>query len=270
MDLQTFWFCLIASSGRATSCSRGSTSASGCCCRSSRATTRSASTLLADDRPGLGRQRGLARRRRAARPSPRSRPGTRRCSRASTWRCCSSSSSSSSASSRSSGAAKSESPRWRAVWTWANTIGSLGAPLVWGVGLPCARARHARSTRTGDYAGSSWTCSAPTRVFAGVAVVLAVRLPRRDLPHAAHGRRAARPRRARGPAPCDPGASSSAPSSSPGRWPSRSTETTRISSRPCSRPPSRSWRSRSPSLFTLRGRSGRAFAMTGSGSSQRS
>jgi cytochrome d ubiquinol oxidase subunit II len=32
---------------------------------------------------------------------------------------------------------KSESPRWRAVWTWANTVGSLGAPLLWGVGLSC-------------------------------------------------------------------------------------------------------------------------------------
>jgi len=30
---------------------------------------------------------------------------------------------------------KSESPRWRSVWAWANTIGSFGASLVWGVGL---------------------------------------------------------------------------------------------------------------------------------------
>ena len=30
---------------------------------------------------------------------------------------------------------KRESPRWRATWMWANTIGSIGAPLIWGVGL---------------------------------------------------------------------------------------------------------------------------------------
>ena len=52
-----------ASSGPATSCSRGSTSASACCCRSSRATSASAADVR-DDRTGLGRQRGLARGRR--------------------------------------------------------------------------------------------------------------------------------------------------------------------------------------------------------------
>ena len=30
---------------------------------------------------------------------------------------------------------KSETPGWRALWTWANTIGSAGASFVWGVGL---------------------------------------------------------------------------------------------------------------------------------------
>jgi cytochrome d ubiquinol oxidase subunit II len=30
---------------------------------------------------------------------------------------------------------KTESARWRALWTWANTIGSFGASLVWGVAL---------------------------------------------------------------------------------------------------------------------------------------
>src|SRR5436189_2222988 len=30
---------------------------------------------------------------------------------------------------------KSESSRWRSLWAWANTIGSTGAALVWGVGL---------------------------------------------------------------------------------------------------------------------------------------
>ena len=30
---------------------------------------------------------------------------------------------------------RARSARWRAVWTWANTLGSLGASLVWGVAL---------------------------------------------------------------------------------------------------------------------------------------
>jgi cytochrome bd ubiquinol oxidase subunit II len=31
--------------------------------------------------------------------------------------------------------AKADSPRWKAVWTWMNTIGSVGAPLLWGIAL---------------------------------------------------------------------------------------------------------------------------------------
>ncbi|MCX6385022.1 MAG: cytochrome d ubiquinol oxidase subunit II [Solirubrobacterales bacterium] len=27
------------------------------------------------------------------------------------------------------------SPRWRSLWTWTNTVGSIGAPLVWGIAL---------------------------------------------------------------------------------------------------------------------------------------
>src|SRR4029450_5040479 len=30
---------------------------------------------------------------------------------------------------------KSESPRWRRAWLWANAIGSTGIALVWGIGL---------------------------------------------------------------------------------------------------------------------------------------
>ena len=47
MDLQILWFVLIALLlGAATSCSRASTSASGCCCRSCRATSESAATMF--------------------------------------------------------------------------------------------------------------------------------------------------------------------------------------------------------------------------------
>lgn len=30
---------------------------------------------------------------------------------------------------------RTESPVWRGVWMWTNTIGSIGAPLLWGIGL---------------------------------------------------------------------------------------------------------------------------------------
>jgi cytochrome d ubiquinol oxidase subunit II len=30
---------------------------------------------------------------------------------------------------------KAESPRWKATWAWMNTIGSVGAPLLWGIAL---------------------------------------------------------------------------------------------------------------------------------------
>src|SRR5215472_7174235 len=30
---------------------------------------------------------------------------------------------------------KTESSGWRSLWTWANTVGSVGAAFVWGVGL---------------------------------------------------------------------------------------------------------------------------------------
>ena len=30
---------------------------------------------------------------------------------------------------------KAHSPRWRSLWTWLNTVGSVGAPLLWGIAL---------------------------------------------------------------------------------------------------------------------------------------
>jgi len=63
-----------------------------------------------------------------------------------------------------------EDPRWRAVWQWANTAGSFGAPFVWGValadllyGLPL-NASH-------DYAGDFGDLFSPYSVFAGLVVV---------------------------------------------------------------------------------------------------
>jgi hypothetical protein len=103
MDLRPSGSASSSSCGRCTSCSKGSTSGLACCSRSSRARTRSGARRFGRlDPSGTGTKSG------SSWPEPprsrRSRPGTRRCSRASTSRSCSSCSSSSSASSRSSGA----------------------------------------------------------------------------------------------------------------------------------------------------------------------
>ncbi len=66
---------------------------------------------------------------------------------------------------------KSESPRWRALWAWANTIGSFGAPLVWGVGL-ANLVGGVPIGADGDYVGTFWDLFSPYTVVAGIAVVL--------------------------------------------------------------------------------------------------
>jgi cytochrome d ubiquinol oxidase subunit II len=66
---------------------------------------------------------------------------------------------------------KSESAGWRSVWMWANTIGSAGAALVWGVGL--ANLVHGVPIDVdGDYAGDLADLFSPYTVFAGITVVL--------------------------------------------------------------------------------------------------
>jgi cytochrome d ubiquinol oxidase subunit II len=67
--------------------------------------------------------------------------------------------------------AKSESPRWRSVWTWANTLGSFGAALIWGIGLS-ALLYGTPLDSEGEYAGSFWDLFSPYTVLAGIAVVL--------------------------------------------------------------------------------------------------
>jgi len=66
---------------------------------------------------------------------------------------------------------KSETPGWRAVWTWANTVGSFGAALIWGVGLSCL-VHGLPLDSDGEYTGSFWDLFSPYTVFAGIAVVL--------------------------------------------------------------------------------------------------
>ena len=59
---------------------------------------------------------------------------------------------------------KSESPRWRRAWLWANAVGSFGASLIWGVGfanLLYGTPINSRATST----GRSGTCSTPTRCW---------------------------------------------------------------------------------------------------------
>ena len=93
-----------------------------------------------------------------------------------------------------------------------------------------------RSTRQATSRATSGICSACTPCSAGVAFVLLFALPRRGVPHAAHDRRAARPRRGDG---ARGSRSRPAVARRPRSWLDgrrrRSTATTRTSSRRCSR-----------------------------------
>jgi cytochrome bd ubiquinol oxidase subunit II len=65
---------------------------------------------------------------------------------------------------------KRESSRWRGAWMWANTIGSTGAALVWGVAL--ANLVHGVPIDSkGDYTGDLLDLFSPYTVAAGAAVV---------------------------------------------------------------------------------------------------
>src|SRR4249920_3481829 len=66
---------------------------------------------------------------------------------------------------------KAKSPRWRTAWLWCNTIGSLGASLIWGVafsnllyGVPI--------NSKGDFSGDFWDLFSFYTVLGGIAVVL--------------------------------------------------------------------------------------------------
>ncbi len=65
---------------------------------------------------------------------------------------------------------KSETPGWRSAWTWANTIGSFGASLLWGIGLSCL-VYGVPIDSDGDFTGDLLDLFSPYSVFAGVAVV---------------------------------------------------------------------------------------------------
>jgi cytochrome d ubiquinol oxidase subunit II len=65
---------------------------------------------------------------------------------------------------------KSESTGWRSTWAWANTIGSFGAPLLWGIGLSCL-VYGVPIDSGGDYTGDLLDLFSAYSVFAGIAVV---------------------------------------------------------------------------------------------------
>ena len=66
---------------------------------------------------------------------------------------------------------KSENPRWRAVWMWANAVGSVGAALIWGVAL--SNLVHGVPLNSAHgYAGDFFDLFSAYTVLGGVAVVL--------------------------------------------------------------------------------------------------
>ena len=65
---------------------------------------------------------------------------------------------------------KSEDQHWRAAWRWANTVGSVGAPFVWGVALSNL-VHGVPLDSSGNYAGDFLDLFSGYTVFAGIAVV---------------------------------------------------------------------------------------------------
>ncbi|HSC51947.1 MAG TPA: cytochrome d ubiquinol oxidase subunit II [Gaiellaceae bacterium] len=66
---------------------------------------------------------------------------------------------------------KSESPRWRAAWMWANALGSFGAALIWGVGLSNLLYGLPVDS-SGDFTGSFWDLFSGYTVLGGATVVV--------------------------------------------------------------------------------------------------
>ena len=65
---------------------------------------------------------------------------------------------------------KSDNPRWRNMWMWVNAIASAGIALIWGIGL--ANLLHGVPLDSnGDFTGTFWDLFSPYTVFAGVTVI---------------------------------------------------------------------------------------------------
>jgi len=66
---------------------------------------------------------------------------------------------------------KSESANWRRIWMWANTVGSAGIALVWGIGL--SNLLHGVPLdSSGDYTGGFWNLFTGYTILGGIAFVL--------------------------------------------------------------------------------------------------
>jgi cytochrome d ubiquinol oxidase subunit II len=66
---------------------------------------------------------------------------------------------------------KSESPTWRAVWMWANAVGSFGASLIWGIGLSNLLYGLPIDS-SGEFSGTFWDLFSGYTVLGGVTIVL--------------------------------------------------------------------------------------------------
>jgi cytochrome d ubiquinol oxidase subunit II len=66
---------------------------------------------------------------------------------------------------------KSESARWRAVWMWANAVGSFGAALIWGIGLSNLLYGLPIDS-SGEFSGTFWDLFSGYTVLGGVTIVL--------------------------------------------------------------------------------------------------
>jgi len=65
---------------------------------------------------------------------------------------------------------KSKSPGWRRVWMWANTVGSIGIALIWGIGL--SNLLHGVPLdSSGNYIGGFWNLFTGYTVLGGIAFV---------------------------------------------------------------------------------------------------
>jgi cytochrome bd ubiquinol oxidase subunit II len=65
---------------------------------------------------------------------------------------------------------KSTSARSRTIWMWANTLGSFGASLIWGIALS-ALLYGVPLDSNGDFTGNFWDLFHPYTVVAGLALV---------------------------------------------------------------------------------------------------
>ena len=66
---------------------------------------------------------------------------------------------------------KRDGARWRNVWLWANTLGSTGIALIWGIALS-SLLHGVPLNSSGDYAGNFWDLFTPYTVLGGITLVL--------------------------------------------------------------------------------------------------